>query len=1069
MLTSPFSKAMWRKMVQALQSYLFHPCRRLFDRSPRPSRKFTRLSHILALAVMVMALNVVSYTLASSLFVSQVGSDGLPISYVLVGLASTPVYGAFARVAGRVSHPLLFRYWSVAAAGVALLLRVLLFWDVQPVYYALYVGVYFQWTLQLDILLPTLISDYFTSREYNRRAPFITMAQAIGGLLGGGLVSFAAEFLATPDILLLLPVLYLIVLAQVWNLERCEKPIPPEEATTPTDEPPPSVLHLVKQYPIVKYLASSAFLWVILYAFAEYLYFGVYADRYQNDPQGLTGFLGGFSATNSALQLVVLFVLTRTLIDRLGVARTNLLYPASTFLSFVGLTLFRSFPTAVLAHFNNATLDTAINQPAYTLTYNPIPNRYVGKVRAVTDGLCYALGLGVAGGMLWVVQHYWDTSAIAAFGTIASALFLGVRYQLGQSYYRSLLAGLRSKTDQLDLEAVREGLIELPEDQSAQLRQMIERGDRKEKKDALELATYLQKPSRLLTEIDALVSEADMSLRRSLLRFFSKTTKDENVAAYLQECLGSENTDRQLMAFEALIARRETISIEDLHRLNRSDLMPIQGLVCVAAQQRTDLDDELRCVCTAFWQSEMDDDTKKVVIRGIRHTGNPDMIPQLRELLQDASVEVQIEVLKGMAELTPEGDATLGEMATRFLEHPSPQVRVAAIELLGAVRLPEFWEYLARGLEDFDVNVRLKSAMALTNYEEYNLEVLAKTYMFGPRADVSEAAVAAVAGIQTSQALHLLEDYLQADYRQADRLQMWWQRVPTQLPQWKPLLLVFQDRSQRIVNRVFHVLSCLGSRRALIEVRQMLHARDERKRANAVETLASIPHRRYIMPILPLVEYPEGRSRVTTLEPETTQSILREMLLADDRWVRVGALLVWVAHRYPMPGEIARDRDSVVKRVMKEAFSDSSGEVPSDAPPQLSVDRVFFLKAISLFRELSLDELWSLDRGFQHQYYREGDTVCQEGEIGNTLYLVYRGELRVSVADDSRVLSRDRLVPGDYFGDSGLFGEIPYRATVTTTSDVILLCLTKDSFNVLIDVLPKLPSCFAFVSLESEI
>ncbi|MGC9502846.1 MFS transporter [Baaleninema sp.] len=1061
MVKSSFAKALQGQLVQAIEKILAKVSGGRLSVGSSQTGKLARLARILVLAGTVMALNTMGYTLASSLFVSHIGASGLPLSYVLVGLASMPVYGVFARVADRIPHPLLFRYWSVAAAGVALLFRLLLFWDVQPIYYALYIGVYFQWTLQLDILLPTLISDYFTSREYNRRAPFITMAQAVGGLLGGGLVSLLASFVATPDILLLLPVLYLLVLVQVWHLERREKPIPSEETERQTDEPPPSPLQLAQQFPIVKFLAGSTFLWILLYSLAEYLYFGIYAETFADNPQGLTSFLGGFSAVNCALQMLLLFFLTRKLIERLGVARVNSIYPVATFFSFLGLWLFPSFPVAVLAHFNNSTIDTAIDQPAYTLVYNPIPNRYLGQVRAVTNGLCYSLGLALTGGLLWVAALYVNLQTIALVGLLVGAFFVGVRYKLGQNYYRSLLSGLRSKTDKLDLKAVREGLVQLPESQSAQLAQMLKRGETKEKKEALELATYLRKPSRLLTEIDALLSEADVSLQRRILSFFSKTTQDTGVTRYLRDCLASSDEERQLMALEALMARRNPLDAKDLERLSHSDRPTIRALVAVVAQQRGDLEEALRQRCAEIWQSDMDDETKKVVIRGIRHTGNPSMIPQLLELLQGASVDVQIEVLKGMAELKPDGDATLGELAVRFLEHPSPQVRVAAIDLLGAIRLPEFWEFLARGLEDLDVNVRLRSASALANYEEYNLEQLAQMYLFGARADVSEAAVAAIAYVQTSQALHFLEDYLQQDYEAADRIQAWWQRIPARAESWQPLVMVLRDRSQQIVNRVFHVLSCLGSRHALTEVRQMLHTRDERKRANAVETLASIPHRRYIMPILPLVEYPEGRSPVAELDSDRAKPVLEEFVCSEDRWVRVGALLVWAHYRYPLPETVQRERDRIVKSVVKEAFSEETAKSISN----LSIDRVLFLKTTSLFRDLSLDEVWSLDRGFQLKTYEEGDAICREGEVGNTLYVLYRGRLHVT----SQMEESDRcLTPGSYFGDSSLFGEFPYGATAIAESSCQLLCLTKDSFDVLIDVLPKLPSCFALAALDSE-
>ncbi|MCC5899654.1 MAG: cyclic nucleotide-binding domain-containing protein [Phormidium sp. BM_Day4_Bin.17] len=1030
-----------------------------------PGNSSNRLLHILALAAMIMALNVISYTLASSLFVSNIGAAGLPLSYILVGLASSPIYGWFSQIVDRIPHRSLFRYWALLTGSVMLGLRALLFWDIPPIYYALYVGVYFLWTLQLDILLPTLISDYFTSREYKRIAPYITVCQAIGGFIGGLIVGVLANLLSTADILLLVPTLYLVVFALVWNLQRQEQPVPPEESDRHADSPPSNLPELLRQYPIFKWLAGSTFLWIVLYGIAEYLYFDAYAQHFADHPQRLTAFLGGFSAINSILQVLVLLLITRRLlIGRVGVDGTNPIYPITTALAFLGLSfgfgVGWAFPAALFAHFNSSTIDTAVNQPVYTLMYNPIPNRDMAKVRALTDGLCYALGLATTGGLLWFAQSYLDPMAIALFGTGLSLLFVLIRRQLSRDYFQSMVTRLFSNTGEMDLEMVEELFSQVPDSQIPRLKALLREGQPQEQEKALRLAVGLRVPSQVLEEIKPLVFERELPQRRALFRFFAKTPQDKYLSRFLWQLLESPEVGVKLLAFESLVARGESFSDSQLTSLLESPAATIQGLACVLAQQSTSLAPQVRERCRQFWDSPLDDETKTVVIRGIRNLGDVTMIPQLRSLLEGASVDVQIEGLKGLAQLQPERDLALAELATGFLDHPNPVVRGAAVDLLGAVQLEEFWPDIARGLEDRDITVRGQAIKALARYEDYNLDRLAEMYLNHPRIEVAESAVAVLATVKTSRAFQFLESYLQADYRRAALIRDWWQRMPQESPQWEPLVGVFRDRTQRVVNQVFHVLSCLGNRRTLAEVRQLLQRGEKRDRDNALETLETLPHRRYVFPIVPLIEDPDGPVSSSQVSAEVDSlALLQEMFDTEDHWIRAGALRVWVSYQQELPSGLLRDRDRVVKALITEINK-------SQGAAHFSFDRILFLKTLVLFQELSLDDLWSLDRGFQKRTYSAGETICEEGELGKQLSIVYQGHLQANSSFSEEPIV---LTPGTYFGDFGLFGETPYSATITAETDSLLLCLSKDSFDVLVDVIPKLNTCLAIAARYSSL
>jgi hypothetical protein len=103
------------------------------------------------------------------------------------------------------------------------------------------------------------------------------------------------------------------------------------------------------------------------------------------------------------------------------------------------------------------------------------------------------------------------------------------------------------------------------------------------------------------------------------------------------------------------------------------------------------------------------------------------------------------------------------------------------------------------------------------------------------------------------------------------------------------------------------VLSSLGQARTLTHLKRILHSRDERMRADAIETLGSLSRRRFVEPVLPLLEFQAGAHPAVAAAGGSRQAnsgdtyLLHEALQASDRWVRIGALAVLTATQAPMP------------------------------------------------------------------------------------------------------------------------------------------------------------------------
>jgi HEAT repeat protein len=1077
--------------------------------------RLVRLGRIVSIAGLLSGLNVVSYAVGSSLFVDRIGASGLPLSYVLVGLFSGPIYVWFAKIADQQARPLLTRRVLVGSALLFVLLRLCLPLDSDVVYYAIYILVYFQWTLQLDVVLPSLISDYYTSREYNQYASWIVMSQAFGGIIGGVLVSVLARPIGAETLLLMISPLALVIYGRVQVLERYEKNIDLDAATyavtasskaakpaelklTETKNPRPSESRLGRRaiflrYPIVRLLAVSVFLWIVLYSLAEYQYFEIYSAQFEGHLDNLTSFLGNFSAINSVIQLVALYALTRRAIEQIGVRRLAIFYPLTTLLCFCGLSISPTFPIGLATHINSATIETTFNQPIHTLFYHPIPTRIAGTVRALCDGFSYASGLLVVGGLLLLSQGFdLPRSGIALFGVALSGVYLFARYRLSEEYFKTLVANLGD--DELDPEDVRAGFSSIPRTRVRELLAQLQSGNEIQQRRILQFLPYIKRPSEAIGAIETLIPNADRGLRQAIVRCWQECgDRDAGVVDYLRATLHHPNPSLRAVALNAYVVRQDPLSEAEV--LNLLDFgaaetealsvyqrLEFDILTHIAAELLPSKSEPLAQRCDRFWQrlthasrDEAGTATATrldIAIQAIRDTASPILRSRLEDVLQTTQdTDLLRQIFSALAEFAldqpREEKIALAETVMPYLGHPDTRVRISAIELLGALALPEFWEAVAQGLDDFELNVRLKAASALAAYGEYNLEELEAFYLKSPRPEVTEVAIAAIAAIDTHQSQQVLDRYLKPSFAQIDELLDLMRSVPNHAPEWQPVMLALNNYGYQIADRVLLVVYHLGNtttQHTVKKVRSLLLDDRARERANAIEALASMnTYKSYIDPILKILEYDAPRQQAE--RPVSVDLYLIDRLAQfPDTWVNASVILTCQEYGYEIPTQITRSNDHILKPIIK-SLDTNKRELEQ-------LRRTFFLRTTQLFRRLLLSDIWTMVKALRAQTLVDNEVLIKAGESGRGLYILYRGILRTEAPSEAIELSEESpiLKSGAFFGGTTLMGgmDIPCPETIVASTTSEILLLTSENFPMMNEIMPSLAFFVTQPCLEVE-
>ena len=109
------------------------------------------------------------------------------------------------------------------------------------------------------------------------------------------------------------------------------------------------------------------------------------------------------------------------------------------------------------------------------------------------------------------------------------------------------------------------------------------------------------------------------------------------------------------------------------------------------------------------------------------------------------------------------------------------------------------------------------------------------------------------------------------------------------------------------------------------------------------------------------------------------------------------------------------------------------------------------LSQVYLFRELTPGEMDILISISKEKRVKKGDMIFQEGDAGDSFYLIVSGSVRIStivpgVGEEALTILRE----GEYFGEMALIDDVPRSASAIANDDTILLLIGRDDFRKLL-------------------
>ncbi len=118
------------------------------------------------------------------------------------------------------------------------------------------------------------------------------------------------------------------------------------------------------------------------------------------------------------------------------------------------------------------------------------------------------------------------------------------------------------------------------------------------------------------------------------------------------------------------------------------------------------------------------------------------------------------------------------------------------------------------------------------------------------------------------------------------------------------------------------------------------------------------------------------------------------------------------------------------------------------------IERILFLKRISIFSSLSSFELRKVAEVINEEEFEPGELIFNEGDFGDSMYLVVDGSVSIFTGTPPAIKVLATFEKGNFFGEMGLYDDKPRAASAQADQKTTLLLLRKGEFCDLISEFP---------------
>lgn len=928
-----------------------------------------------------------------------------------------------------------------------------------------------------------LAARQFNVRQSKRLFGIVGSGQWIAIVITGFLIPVIVHWIGTVNLLILAMGGLVGALAAMLHITRTfsgptEAPVPSAQAETHPDSKNALGKLLRQRYILLRFALVIA--WWLAFFLLDNLFYNRAAVQF-SDANQLASFLGVYLGGLGVLTLFMSFFVAGPVISRYGLRVSLLILPVALLVTTGAVAAFGTLGAAlgvifwvtVIAKLLDMSVGLSLDLSARTILYQPLPAKLRSQVQTIADGIVQPFTIGLTGIILLVLNAFFATSVLPLMYTLFGVVIVWavLAYVLGQAYPQMLIRALaRRRLSSVEVSitdassvAILKGQLHSPHPGAViYSANLLEDLDPEALGEAL--PDLLQHPAEAVRR-DALDRMARLKLTATvplIQQHLAAETSLEvrGVAVKVLALLGGVEALPERLGYlldPALPLRRGAI-VGLLQSGRMEGMLPASGQLFELIDSPHSADRILAAQilgeigARSYYQPllklfpDPNPQVKRAALQAAGRLKYPSLWPAVIDCLRWPHVRSA-----AAAALVAGGQGTLLEIEGALADpHLDRAVVIRLVQVCGRIRGKSAITLLLSQLERPDARVRVEVLRALSRC--------------GYHAGLGPAEVEAMQRrleCEIEYAVWLLASAIDCGEAAATAL----------------LQDAFADRIQLSRERLLFLLSFLYDSAVILRARLNLQQASAEKRAYALEVIDTLIPQALKVSILPLLDDGAPAQRLQRLSGTLAQvhlSRLERLRIMignttdlQDPWLQACALhaLGQLVLAEPDPGQsalrlqaadiVTRALTSTDRLVCETANWVTLCEVMAANPgvnTMLStLERVIILKTASIFAETPDEVLAEIAAIAEELEAPAGQTIFEKGALGDSLYIIVSGKVRVH--DNERLLNY--LNEREIFGEMAVLDPEPRSASVTTVEETRLLRVDQQALFEVMDDRPE--------------
>ncbi len=930
-----------------------------------------------------------------ALFFARFGVEYLP--YMFLGLGVTNIIMSFGVTAalGRIPRRVVYTAVPLLVAAILIGARFALLTGFNWLYPALWLGKEVLNSL-IIIVVWGVAGAVCDTRQAKRLFPLFNASRILGQVIGGFATGALVGIIGTENLLLVwAAALLLAFLSSRAVLARGQITSAPERKTR---RKPPTLtqemqagFRYVRGSQLMKWISISTILFSVLYFSIALPFSRAATEQYANE-DALASFLGLFNGLSTGAAFLVSLLLANRLFERIGIMACILAFPVIYLIGFGSLVFAPVIVIIVTFRFVQMLWLLGIADPAWQTMFNIVPPEKRDQVRAFMGRIPEQAGVFIAGGLLIIGEQTLAPQQLYFLGLLAAATCTYILFQARRGYNNALIEALRAGRPHLFF-TEQQPFGGFHQDAAAVRTALNGLRDSNPiiRRVSAEILGHLSLPESTNALIEGL-DDSDSLVRAACLRAVSQS----KAAHALLDIAASLSDPEPEVRYEAVSA---------ISALSASP----RGLTVFLAPLLDDVDAKVSTrAATSILKAP-------ISLRERGGRGGEEIAVKAKSLLRHMAVLGESsERLHAIAALGEWGDREAFDFLANEIrdEHLESSFRRAILTSLAGIDSQGALPFLLEALKD--PFVRETSAQLLGGI---GATVMDSVLAALGEEESTEGALLTLERLPTPPAKPIL-DFARAAVSRAVEYDSLMRGVKSKVRNDTSALLVesLRDKSYEYAIRALRAVGLLVDREAMNTAIENLYTRDASRRADVLEALESIGARwrEVVQPLSRLWEEEH---------PEAGQPDWPRLLADEDAWVR--DCTAFATHKL--------------------------GVSAMENLATLSImERILFFKRVPLFANLAPTDLKQLAAIAQEETFTDGALIAEQGEVGDVMYIITSGEVRVMSVRGVEETEVARRGAGEYVGEMALISREPRIASLAAVGDVRTLCIDQKSFEALL-------------------